>query len=98
MPEQHNLSLQVTSEVNSVIEEVKNVLKFDPYPWQIQAWKHISSRQDVIVIVSTGHGKSLCFQYAHFLKSGGTTLVISPLKALMQNQVLPKSPQKLISG
>ena len=88
MSQLDNLPLPVTSEVKFVVEEVKKVLKFDPYPWQIRLWEHINSRQDAIVIVTTGAGKSLGFQYAHFLKSGGTTLVILLLKALMENQVI----------
>ncbi len=43
-------------------------------------------RQDVLAILPTGAGKSLCFQLPALLQDG-LSLVISPLVALMENQV-----------
>ncbi len=42
--------------------------------------------QDVLLVMPTGAGKSLCFQLPGIAR-GGTTLVISPLIALMEDQV-----------
>ena len=44
------------------------------------------SGQDALVIMPTGSGKSICFQLPALLRSG-LTLIVSPLVALMENQV-----------
>jgi ATP-dependent DNA helicase RecQ len=44
------------------------------------------NHRDVLVVLPTGGGKSICFQLPALLQSG-LTLVISPLVALMENQV-----------
>ncbi len=44
------------------------------------------SQQDTLIIMPTGGGKSICFQLPALLQPG-LTLVVSPLVALMENQV-----------
>jgi superfamily II DNA helicase RecQ len=75
--------------VKSILENAKGIFP-DPYPWQINVWEYIfaAKSQDVLIISGMGSGKSLCFQLLHFVKEGGITFVISPLTALMQDQVL----------
>ena len=43
-------------------------------------------KKDALIIMPTGGGKSICFQLPALLQTG-VTLVISPLVALMENQV-----------
>ncbi len=50
--------------------------------------------KDALIIMPTGGGKSICFQLPALLKTG-LTLVISPLVALMENQVQELSDRSL---
>jgi ATP-dependent DNA helicase RecQ len=52
------------------------------------------NQQDALVVMPTGGGKSICFQLPALL-SQGVTLVISPLVALMENQVAELRQRRL---
>jgi len=55
-------------------------------PLQEQAMRAVLEGRDSLVVLPTGGGKSLCFQ-APAVYAGGTTVVVSPLIALMKDQV-----------
>jgi ATP-dependent DNA helicase RecQ len=55
-------------------------------PLQDQAMQAVLDGRDSLVVLPTGGGKSLCYQAPAVLR-GGTTVVISPLIALMKDQV-----------
>lgn len=60
----------------------------DFYPLQGEVIRHVMEGNHALVVMPTGSGKSLCFQFpALALEPQGVTLVFSPLIALMEDQV-----------
>jgi ATP-dependent DNA helicase RecQ len=55
-------------------------------PLQQEAMRAVLDGRDSLVVLPTGGGKSLCYQ-APAVVRGGTTVVVSPLIALMKDQV-----------
>ena len=66
---------------------LKRSFGFDSFrPGQEAIVRDVLNGRDVIAVMPTGGGKSLCFQLPAILRTG-VTLVVSPLIALMQDQV-----------
>lgn len=69
------------------IDILKKQFGFDRFrPMQEAAITAVCSGKDVLVLMPTGGGKSICYQVPALLKAG-TALVVSPLIALMKDQV-----------
>jgi ATP-dependent DNA helicase RecQ len=70
-----------------IVDELKLVFGFDAFRvGQREVIDAVLAQQDCLAVMPTGSGKSLTYQMAS-LFVGGTTLVISPLIALMKDQV-----------
>ena len=66
---------------------LKNIFGFDSFrPGQQEIVEAVAAGSDVLGIMPTGGGKSLCFQLPALMRDG-LTVVISPLIALMRDQV-----------
>ena len=72
---------------NRVRETFRQIWGYDDFRApQDKIVRCLLNAQDAVIVLPTGGGKSICFQLPALLQSG-LTLVVSPLVALMENQV-----------
>ncbi len=78
MPQPHE------SHARAILKSVFGYDDFRPGQWEVI--EAALSGRDVFAVMPTGSGKSMCYQLPA-LVTGGLTLVVSPLIALMRDQV-----------
>ncbi|HET6436298.1 MAG TPA: DNA helicase RecQ [Xanthomonadaceae bacterium] len=73
--------------MSDALAQLRHVFGFEAFRGEQEAIvDHVAGGGDALVLMPTGGGKSLCYQLPALLREG-TAIVVSPLIALMQDQV-----------
>lgn len=84
-------SLKASPHYHEVVKKLRNVFRLKTFRKnQLAAVISTLEGRDAVVLIPTGGGKSLCYQLPAVCtggKTNGVTVVISPLRALMSDQV-----------
>jgi ATP-dependent DNA helicase RecQ len=71
--------IEIAQKINPAIKDLK--------PEQLKIIDLLNKGKKVLGVLPTGYGKSLCYQIPTYMRKNLLTIVISPLKALMKDQV-----------
>lgn len=94
----YSLDIKNEKHHSALLYLLKNIFNFDSfYPKQEEIIIRCLNKGSVVGLLPTGAGKSLCYQLSSLLIPG-TTLVISPLTILMEDQVSNMENRHLISN
>lgn len=81
------MNSSATTSWNEVRAAFQKIWGYEDFrPPQGEIIQSLLAKKDALIIMPTGGGKSICFQLPALLQTG-LTLVVSPLVALMENQV-----------
>ena len=87
LPEELPGAVPPAEAVDRIPELLQNVFRHRRFrPFQEHVCEAVARGEDALLVMPTGAGKSLCYQLPGVAR-GGTTLVVSPLIALMEDQV-----------
>jgi ATP-dependent DNA helicase RecQ len=79
--------MSAMSDLAAAQRTLRTTFGFEAFrPGQVEIVSAILDGRDVLAVMPTGSGKSLCYQLPALLRDG-LTIVVSPLIALMRNQV-----------
>jgi ATP-dependent DNA helicase RecQ len=84
MPSRDSSPLAPLDQARAAMADVFGYRDFRP--GQAEILQAVLDGRDVLAVMPTGRGKSMCYQLPALVR-GGLTLVISPLIALMRDQV-----------
>jgi superfamily II DNA helicase RecQ len=74
-------------DLTALEQKAIEILDKRPFKWQLDVAKAVLCGKDVVIDVGTGNGKTLCFLLPLLLHDSDIGLTISPLSALMIDQV-----------
>ncbi len=93
-PVRRSSKVTPVDEIDALLRERFGFPSFRPH--QEEVCRAIIEGSDVLLVMPTGAGKSLCYQLPGIAR-GGTTLVVSPLIALMEDQVAQLQAQGFVA-